>query len=82
MIGAQIIEDLSIKIKELNEKSPIGDTEKNIRALLQGAFAKLDLVTREEYDVQADLLRVSREKLDALEAKLQQMEDLLQKSNK
>lgn len=82
MIGAQVIEDLSLKIKELSSSSPVGDMEKNVRALLQGAFSKLDLVTREEYDVQADLLRVSREKLDALEVKLQQMEDLLQKSNK
>ena len=82
MLNAQFIEDLSIKIKEMSKTTPIGDLEKNLRALLQGAFTKLELVSREEFDVQADVLRQAREKLDLLEAKLSELEIMLQKSNK
>ena len=82
MLNAQFIEDLSIKIKEMSKSSPLGDLEKNLRALLQGAFTKMELVSREEFDVQADVLRQAREKLDLLEAKLSELEIMLQKSNK
>ena len=82
MLNAQFIEDLSIKIKEMSKTTPIGDLEKNLRALLQGAFTKMELVSREEFDVQADVLRQAREKLDLLEAKLSELEAMLQKSNK
>ena len=82
MLNAQFIEDLSIKIKEMSKTTPLGDLEKNLRALLQGAFTKIELVSREEFDVQADVLRQTREKLDLLEAKLSELEILLQKSNK
>ena len=54
--------------------SPAADLEKNFHALLQGAFTKLELVTREEFDVQADVLRHTREKLVELEAKLNLLE--------
>jgi BMFP domain-containing protein YqiC len=82
MLNAQFIEDLSIKIKEISKNTPVGDLEKNLRALLQGAFTKMELVSREEFDVQADILRRAREKLDLLEAKLSELEIMLQKSNK
>jgi BMFP domain-containing protein YqiC len=82
MLNAQFIEDLSIKIKEMSKNTPIGDLQKNLRALLQGAFTKMELVSREEFDVQADILRLAREKLDLLEAKLSELEIMLQKSNK
>jgi hypothetical protein len=81
MLNAQFIEDLSIKIKEISKNTPIGDLQKNLRALLQGAFTKMELVSREEFDVQADVLRQAREKLDLLEAKLSELEIMLQKSN-
>lgn len=81
MLNAQFIEDLSIKIKEMSKNTPIGDLQKNLRALLQGAFTKMELVSREEFDVQADVLRQAREKLDLLEAKLSELEIMLQKSN-
>ena len=81
MLNAQFIEDLSIKIKEMSKTTPIGDLQKNLRALLQGAFTKMELVSREEFDVQADVLRQAREKLDLLEAKLSELEIMLQKSN-
>ena len=81
MLNAQFIEDLSIKIKEISKNTPIGDLQKNLRALLQGAFTKMELVSREEFDVQADILRQAREKLDLLEAKLSELEIMLRKSN-
>lgn len=82
MVNVQFFEDLSIKIRSMVKDTPAGDLEKNLRALLQGAFTKLELVSREEFDVQADVLRHTREKLDLLETKLAQLESLLQKSNK
>lgn len=77
----QILEDLSRKIKELVDSSPAADAEKNLRALLQGAFTKLELVNREEFDIQADLLRHTKEKLIQLENRLNDLESLLQKNN-
>lgn len=74
MITSQFFEDLSLKIRELSKSSPAGDMEKNLRALLQGAFTKLELVSREEFEVQAEVLRLTREKLNTLEAKLDQLE--------
>lgn len=74
MITSQFFEDLSLKIRELSKSSPAGDMEKNLRALLQGAFTKLELVSREEFEVQAEVLRLTREKLNTLEAKLAQLE--------
>lgn len=50
------------------------DLEANFKAVLQSGLAKLDLVTRQEFDVQAGVLRRTREKLEALEARLAQME--------
>jgi len=81
MINKQFIEDLSSKIRELAKDSPAKDMEKNFRALLQGAFTKLELVSREEFDIQVDVLRHTREKLDLLQTKLTKLESMLRKSN-
>jgi BMFP domain-containing protein YqiC len=81
-MNTQILEDLSNKIRELVSSSPAADAEKNLRALLQGAFTKLELVNREEFDVQAELLRHTKEKLGQLEIRLNELESLLQKNNK
>ena len=62
------------KINEVIANSPAKDVEKNVRALLNQGFAKLDLVTREEFDVQAQLLERTRQKLDALEARVTALE--------
>ncbi len=70
----QFIEELSSKLRETLSKSPAGDLEKNIHALLQSAFTKLALVSREEFDVQTEVLRQTREKLDALEQHLSALE--------
>lgn len=52
------------------------DVEKNLRAALQSVFAKLDLVTREEFEVQSAVLLRTREKLTALEARVAELEKL------
>jgi len=81
MVSTQFIEELSSKISELIKDSPATDMENNFRALLRGAFTKLELVSREEFDVQADALRHTREKLDLLQVKLTKLESMLRKSN-
>lgn len=55
-----------------------GDIEKNVRSALTSAFNKLDLVTREEYDVQVQVLQRTREKLEALEKRVAELEQLSQ----
>ncbi len=53
------------------------DFEKNARATLQGALSRMDLVTREEFDVQSDVLARTREQLEALEARVVALEEQL-----
>ncbi|HEY8355017.1 MAG TPA: accessory factor UbiK family protein [Methylophilaceae bacterium] len=78
MIKTQVLDDLSKKIRELAASGPAADAERNVRALLQGAFTKLELVNREEFDVQTELLRRTREKLTELETRLGELEAMLQ----
>ena len=75
MFNPQKISEISSKIKELIGDSPIADVEKNIHALLKGVFTKMELVSREEFDVQAEVLRITRKKLEALEHKLAELEE-------
>lgn len=82
MLNSGPLIELSNKIKALIKDSPAGDLDRNIHALIQGALTKMELVSREEYDVQTEVLKHTREKLDALEEKLNTIEDLLQKSHK
>ena len=70
----RIFDDISARVSQVLAKSPAKDIEKNLRAMLSGAFSRLDLVTREEFDVQAKLLARSREKLVALEARITELE--------
>ncbi|MFM9912994.1 MAG: accessory factor UbiK family protein [Methylophilaceae bacterium] len=75
MLQPKFMEDISKKIKELVSTSPAADMEKNLRAMLQSAFAKLDLVTREEFDAQTQVLLKAREQLDALAQKVSALEN-------
>lgn len=77
MPATRIFEDLSAKISEFLAASPAKDVEKNLKALLSAAFAKLDLATREELDIQAKVLARTREKLSALEARVAELEATL-----
>ena len=76
MLKEKVFEDLSARLSELIANSPARDMEKNARALLSGFFARLDLVTRQEFDVQSEVLRRTREKLEQLEAKVADLENL------
>jgi ubiquinone biosynthesis accessory factor UbiK len=70
----RVLDEISNKIKELLSNTPAADIQKNLRALLQSQFAKLDLVTREEFDVQREVLLRAREKITQLEARLTELE--------
>lgn len=70
----RVLDEFSKKINELLANTPAADVQKNLRALLQAQFAKLDLVTREEFDVQRVVLARSREKIMQLEARLTELE--------
>lgn len=69
--------DLQDKLGQAFENSPAKDLEKNVKAMLSQGFSRLDLVTREEFDVQAQVLAKTRAKLDALEARVAELEALL-----
>ena len=74
MLDPKIFEELSARLSAIVAASPAADIEKNARALLSGVFARLDLVTHEEFDIQAQVLQRTREKLKALEERLNQLE--------
>ncbi len=74
MLNAKLFDDLTAKISALIAATPAKDVEKNLRALLTGALGRLDLVTREEFDVQRAALARAREQLAALEAKVAELE--------
>ena len=74
MFNAKLLDELSGKVSEVLASGPAKDMEKNVRALLSQAFAKLDLVTREEFEVQAQLLARTQERLSALEARVAELE--------
>lgn len=74
MLNAKIFEDLSAKISAVVDSSPAKDIEKNMRALLTQGFTRLDLVTREEFDIQSQVLLRAREQLSALEARVAELE--------
>ena len=75
----RFLDELQKKIAELIAASPAKDIEKNLRALLSSAFSRLDLVTREEFDVQQDVLGRTRDKLQEMEARVAEMEAKLKK---
>jgi ubiquinone biosynthesis accessory factor UbiK len=83
MFNTDKINEISNKINDMIKSSPLADIEKNINALIRGAFTKMELVSREEFDVQAEVLRNTREKLEMLEKKLAELEaDRTKKTSK
>jgi len=75
------IDDISRRIDELIANTPVEDVQKNLRALLSARFARLDLVTREEFDVQQAVLQRTREKLSQMEARVAELERSLGSGN-
>ena len=66
--------DLQNKISKAVENSPAKDIEKNVKSMMTQGFSKLDLVTREEFDIQTQVLAKTRAKLEALETRLAALE--------
>lgn len=79
MNKANLFNDLQTKISQVLENSPAKDIEKNMKAMLTQGFSKLDLVTREEFDIQSQVLAKTRAKLEALEARVAELEAQLKK---
>jgi BMFP domain-containing protein YqiC len=77
MSQTRILDDLSARISEFLAASPAKDVEKNLQALLSAAFARLDLATRTELEIQAKVLSRAREKLTELEARVAELESRL-----
>ena len=74
MTGPRILDELGARLSELAASSPARDIEKNVKAMLGSAFGKLDLVTREEFDVQREMLALARQKLVELEGRVALLE--------
>lgn len=74
------LSELSARLAEFASANPARDLEKNFRGLLASAFTKLELVSREEYDVQVQVLARAREKLTTLEARVAELEARLASS--
>ncbi|SEQ25122.1 accessory factor UbiK family protein [Nitrosomonas ureae] len=74
MLNKNVIDEINAKVSEIMQNSPAKDIEKNIRVLLSGAFSRLELVTRDEFDVQQEVLQRTREKLMILEAQVADLE--------
>ena len=69
-----IANDMQTKVGDAIRQSPAKDLEKNVRSLMTQGFQKLDLVTREEFDLQTQVLAKTRAKLEELEAKVSALE--------
>lgn len=79
MITEKLGAELGARINEVLAASPARDIEKNMKAALTGWLGRLDLVTREEFDVQAQVLARTREKLQELETRLARVEGATEK---
>jgi ubiquinone biosynthesis accessory factor UbiK len=73
-MNEKLLSELSARLAAMAAANPAKDLEKNFRGLLSSAFTRLDLVSREEYDVQTQVLASAREKLAALEARIADLE--------
>ena len=73
-MDTKLLDELNRRVNDLMAAAPAKDIEKNLRALLSSAFSRLNLVTREEFDVQQEVLRHTREKLQQMEARVAELE--------
>ena len=74
MLNSRSLDELAARIGQVFENSPAKDIEKNIKTLLTNGLTRLDVVPRAEFDVQAQVLLRTREKLEALERRLAELE--------
>ncbi|WP_432784462.1 Ubiquinone biosynthesis accessory factor UbiK [Oligella sp. MSHR50489EDL] len=81
MKGQSFFEEFQKGIQDLIAKSPAADIEKNVKAFMAQGFSRLDLVTREEFDVQVAMVEKLRQRITALEALLAEKEQKEGESN-
>lgn len=74
---SDVFNDLQARIGDLLKNSPAKDVERNVKAMLTQGFSKLDLVTREEFDTQAQVLARTRARLEELEKRVAELEQKL-----
>ena len=74
MDQVKFLDELQSRIDALIAATPAADIQKNLKAMLTQQFARLDLVTREEFDTQRRVLARSREKIEALEKRVTELE--------
>lgn len=77
MLDPKLLDEISQKMSEFIAATPARDIEKNAKAMLSSMLGRLDLVTRDEFDVQTQVLSRTREKLTALEARVDALEKAL-----
>lgn len=73
----KLFDELGDKISQVVNQGPIKDIEHNLRALVQSTLQKLDIVTREEFDVQQEVLLRTREQLVVLESRVTELEKMI-----
>jgi BMFP domain-containing protein YqiC len=81
MLKEKFFDDIAGKISEAIAASPAKDMEKNVRAMMGSAFTKLDLVTREEFEIQQEVLARTRETISQLELRIAELETRLHANN-
>jgi hypothetical protein len=74
MLNTKAFDELAARVGQVIQNSPAKDIEKNVKALLVSGLSRLDVVPRAEFDVQAQVLLKTREKLEALEKRLVELE--------
>jgi BMFP domain-containing protein YqiC len=72
-----VFNDLQARVSDLLKNSPAKDVERNVKAMLSQGFSKLDLVTREEFDTQTQVLVRTRARLEELERRVAELEQKL-----
>ena len=74
MLNSKTLDELAARIGKAFEASPAKDIEKNVKAMLQSGLSRLDLVTRQEFEIQVEVLRKTREKVERLETRIAELE--------
>jgi ubiquinone biosynthesis accessory factor UbiK len=74
MDNRNFFQDFQSRISQALENSPARDIEKNMKAMLTQGLSRLDVVTREEFDIQAQILAKTRARLEQLEARVAELE--------
>jgi ubiquinone biosynthesis accessory factor UbiK len=79
MINNKFFDEMSERLAQVTASGPAADLDKNLRAMMASLATRLNLVTREEFEVQREMLARTREKLSALESRVAELEQRLSK---